>query len=103
MRAGSLYRRVTIQRFESYDDGWGTVEDWTDLFPGWAQVIQQSGREFFEAGGLEAVQRVVFRMRWREGITPLDRVIYRGIAYNIQDVRELGRAAGIELHAVASV
>ncbi len=102
MRAGLLYRRVTLQRFTEIDDGWGTVQEWADLFSTRAQVLQQSGREFFEAGGLAAVRRVVFRLRFRAGVTVLDRVMYRGLAHNIEDVRELGRGAGLELHTVAN-
>lgn len=102
MRAGTLHRRVTIQRAELVDDGWGTVEEWSDLFSSWAQVIQQGGREFFAMAGEVAVRRVVFRLRWRSGITVRDRVIYRGLAHDIEDVRELGRGAGLELHTSAN-
>ena len=102
MRAGSLYRRITVQRVTYVDDGYGSSEQWQDAFSTWAQMIQESGREFIAAAAVQATRRVVFRLRWRPGISVLDRVIYRGLPHNIEDVKELGRADGLELHTIAS-
>lgn len=47
--------------------------------------------------------RVLFRLRWIEGITVLDRVAYANRLHNIKEVRELGRREGLELMTVAAV
>lgn len=102
MKAGPLDRRVTIQRVTLEDDGYGSVEVWADLVTISAQVVQQSGREFLAAAQTQAEQRVLFRLRWIEGLTVLDRVSYGGRLHNIQDVKELGRREGVELMTVAA-
>lgn len=102
MKAGPLDRMATIQRATLVDDGFTMVETWADLITLPAQVMQQGGREFFAAAQVQAEQRVIFRLRWIEGITVLDRVSYAGRTHNIIDVKELGRREGIELLTVAA-
>ncbi|MES2157600.1 MAG: phage head closure protein [Pseudomonadota bacterium] len=102
MKAGPLDRTVTIQRVTLVDDGYGSVETWADWATVPAQVVQQGGREFFAAAAVQAEQRVLFRLRWLDGVTVLDRVSYSGRAHNIIDVKELGRREGTELMTVAA-
>ena len=55
MRAGPLYRRVTIQRSILVEDDYGSgVEEWSDLFTTWASATQEGGREFFAAATVQA-------------------------------------------------
>lgn len=104
MKAGRLDRHLMIQRRTiAYDEYNSPIEVWSVLATAPAQVIQQSGREFLAADQIQAQRRVVFRMRWREDVTVLDRVSYDGLIHNIQDVKELGRREGLELMTVASV
>jgi SPP1 family predicted phage head-tail adaptor len=98
MRGGDMDRRITIQQVTLVDDGFGHVEEWADLATVWAEVKQESGREFFAAGGIQSDRKVVFRLRWIDGITVVHRVIYSGREHNIHEVRELGREVGLELH-----
>lgn len=103
MKAETLDRRVTIQRFiETRDEFNEPIAAWVDLVTVPAQVVQQSGREFLTADQTQAERRVLFRLRWFDGITPLDRVGYAGRLHNIQDVKELGRGEGLELMTVAA-
>jgi len=102
MRAGDMDRRVTIQRFELVDDGYSSVEVWSDLLTTWAEVRQETGREFFAAAAVQSERKVIFRMRFIESITVLDRVVYDGRNHNIHEVRELGRVEGMELHTSTS-
>ena len=67
-----------------------------------AQVLQKGGREFLSAQMVQAEVRVLFRLRWIEGITVLDRVNYSGRLHNIQEVKEVGRREGLELMTVAA-
>jgi len=103
MRAGDMDRRVTIQAYSYETDGYGgIIETWTDVAEVWAQVTQQSGREFFGAGSIQSERKVVFRVRWLDGITMLHRVIYGEREHNIHEVRELGRQEGLELHTTTT-
>ncbi len=103
MKAGPLDRRVTLQRFTTIvDDYGGETQTWADLATLPAQAIQQSGREFLSADQINAEQRVLFKLRWFEGVSVLDRVLYQERAHNISDVKELGRREGLELMTVAT-
>lgn len=101
MRAGPLHRRIVIQRSTLVHDGYQQVQQWRDFYATWASVDQQAGREFFAQQTVQANRRVVFRLRYRRGINVRDRVMYAGVVHDIQDVRELGRGIGVELHTVA--
>ena len=102
MRAGDLDRQITIRRFTSGgDDGYGNqIEIWTDLATVWAEVKQSNGREFLDAGRISDEHRVVFKVRWMDGVLTTDRILYAGIEHDIVEVRELGRREGIELHSL---
>lgn len=115
MRAGDLDRRVTIQsRVETQDEFGQPIITWPTVGTFWAQVQQQSGREFFAAQQTVSERRTVFRLRWLEGVTVTHRVLYpaegdgspppepeANAIYNINEVRELGRGEGLELHCTA--
>lgn len=103
MRAGDMDRRILIQSYSYETDEYGgTIDTWTDVAEVWANVTQQSGREFFGAGTIQSERKVVFRLRWLDGITVLHRIVYDGRDHDIQEVRELGRKEGLELHTTAS-
>lgn len=103
MRAGGLDRRVTLQRATTEQNEYGEIiSTWGDLATVFAEVRQQSGKEYLAAGGIEASVRVVFYLRYFPGLTVLDRVSYEGRLHNIEEVREIGRRDGTELHTVAA-
>lgn len=103
MRAGDLDRRITIENIVIGQSPSGEpIETWTPVATVWAEVQQQSGREFFATAQTVSERRVVFKLRWLAGITVLHRVIYDAREHNIQEVREIGRRAGLELHTAAS-
>jgi len=103
MRAGGLDRRVRLQRFTTTTDEYGDpVQGWADLATVFAEVRQQSGREFLTAAQEVASRRVVFFLRWFPGLTVLDRVAYDGRNHDIVEVREIGRGDGVELHCEAA-
>ena len=103
MRAGDLDRRISIERFTSTTSESGEpIETWANLATVWAKVEQQSGREFFSTVQEISERRVVFRIRWIEDLTVLDRVMCDGEAHDIHEVRRLGRKEGCELHTTAS-
>lgn len=104
MRAGDLDRRVTLRRKTVTQDAYGEeIEDWTDLATIWANVRQESGREFFANATTNAERKVIFRIRWLAGIAVTDKVQYEGRDHDIHEVKELGRREGLELHTIAAV
>lgn len=104
MRAGDIDRRITIQREEVVgDDGYGNVlTDWVDYAERWASFTQMSGREFFAQAAIQSERRVVFRCRWADDVTPAYRVVCDGVLFNIEEVRRIGRKAGLELHCTVA-
>lgn len=103
MNAGALDRLVTIQRATYERDAYGQqIATWADLATVHAEVRQRSGREFFAASMVQAEKLVVFFIRYIPDLTVLDRVSYGGSLHNIEEVREIGRGDGIELHTVAA-
>ncbi|HEY0116285.1 MAG TPA: head-tail adaptor protein [Allosphingosinicella sp.] len=90
--AGKYNQRVTIRRQGNVSDGKaGYVRGWSTFAAGWAEVINQSGREAVIGSTLTGVTtvRVTMRMRpaWRAGgdVAPRasDQVLWRGLELNI--------------------
>lgn len=103
MRSGDLDRRITIERVTIGESPSGEpTETWNALATVWAKVEQQGGREFFASAQEVSERKVVFRIRWIEGLTVLDRVVCDGDVHDIHEVRRLGRKEGLELHTTAA-
>ena len=104
MRAGSLDRQITIQRFMVIgDDGYGNeITDWGTLATVSAQVIQASGREFFAQAGIQAEAKVVFKIRYLPGLTVDDRILYEDRLHDLHEVKEIGRREAQEIQATAA-
>lgn len=103
MRAGRLDRRITLQRWTpSSPDSHGQEQgSWLTLAMRWAERRFVSGRERLEASQTLAGQVEVFRVRGDLDVTPRDRLVFEGVAYDIQSVAEIGRREGHEITAVA--
>jgi SPP1 family predicted phage head-tail adaptor len=102
MRAGKLDKTIVIQRRGETVDEYGTVtEGWTDFDTLRAQVITSSTEEFLQSAGTTGKTAIVFRIRHRDGIVLTDRVAYRGQAFDIKEVKELGRRDGLDLRCIA--
>lgn len=98
MRAGQLDRTITLQSFTSTVDEYGTpVETWIDAAAVRAQLLQASTEEYLRGYGEVDGLAVIFRIRWRDGITADQRVVYEGKILNIREVKEIGRRRGLEL------
>ena len=105
MKAGDLTQRVTVERFTSTVDGWGTpIESWAPLFTCWAAVEPLVGREYIAAQALQSEVTTRIRMRFRPWMTAQDRVIHDGKTYNIVsviDVRSEHRELVLMCKAIA--
>lgn len=120
MRAGTLDRRVALQRKSAtYSDSGQPVETWQTLGTSsrWASKLPVSGTERFSADQFAALEQVEFRIRWSDDISdlqPQDRLIEpasdasespvppRSI-YDIIAVHELGRREGLRVMATRRV
>lgn len=97
MRAGAMDRRITLQSQTTTEDPYGgTTTGWADWLTTWAEVIEQSGREYFAHDAIEAEARALFRTRWIDGADVTMQIIYSDRAYNINAIREIGRREGLE-------
>lgn len=102
MRAGKLDKLIRLQRFTSTVDEFGTpVEAWSDLAELRAQVVQSSTEEFIRAGA-ESDTVIIFRTRFLNGVTTADRVVLAGDAYDVKELKEIGRRQGLEIRCMRS-
>ena len=103
MRAGKLDRTITIERPTEVVAPSGSVSNsWTTVAEVRAEVVQQSANEFLSGFGEAENGTVIFRVRYVPGITTADRVHYNGAAYDLEEIKEIGRRRGLELRAVAT-
>jgi SPP1 family predicted phage head-tail adaptor len=105
MQAGSLDRRIVLQRYSlTRDDLNNAVETWTTLATVWAEKLDISDRERVTAAQLGADITTRFRIRYSSAVAalnPKDRVLYGGRTYDVMGVKEIGRREGLELTTAA--
>lgn len=104
IRAGELDRRISVEHrtLVRDPDTNETIATWVQIASVRAAVRQASGREFLAGSAVIGERRAVFVIRWRGDITATDtRVIYGDGTYDLDDVREIGRREGLELHGKA--
>jgi SPP1 family predicted phage head-tail adaptor len=106
LAAGSLDRRITIQRSTVVKDGLGTdISTWTELATVWAQRVPQRAIETWKAGGTAATREIMWRIRWSTKVADVgatDRLVYKGSVLEISGTEEIGRREGIEIITVDS-
>lgn len=95
MRAGTLDRRITVQRRSETLDDFGTEDQntWSDVFTCWARVAMQNGREFERARIIMADVEQLFVTRYCSelaDVTEKDRISYAGKYYDIQFINNVG-------------
>lgn len=102
MNIGKLDRRISIERqTETVKPSGGVVKSWTPIASVWAETLQQTATEFFTGYGEAETGSMIFRIRFVAEITTADRVTYNGIAYNLKEIKELGRRDALELRGEA--
>jgi SPP1 family predicted phage head-tail adaptor len=102
MRSGKMDRTIRIDTYSAGEpDDFGTViPGWTALATLRAQVVQANTEEYLRAFGASDETVIIFRTRWLAGVTNSDRVVYQGSAFNLKEVKEIGRRNGLELRAM---
>jgi SPP1 family predicted phage head-tail adaptor len=102
MRAGKLDRVITIQRYTETVNEYGTPEfTWSDVATMRAQLVQASTDEYIRGYGAADVTVIIFRIRWLDGITTANRIVYDSADFNIKETKEIGRRKGLELRCEA--
>ena len=102
MQAGKLNRIVTVQReTKTRTLSRGTASAWADVATTRAEVVQASAADFLAGFGTAQQGTVIFRIRWRNGLTTADRIVFDGRTHEIKEIAEIGRRRGLEIRAVA--
>jgi SPP1 family predicted phage head-tail adaptor len=84
---GNLRELVTLQYATTVPDGFGNhIETWHDVGPIYARVEPLGGEERIQASGLTAPYNVRVHIRYRQGITPEWRLVYKGETFQIRAV-----------------
>lgn len=89
--AQQLQHRIELQRFTEVVNSYGERETfWSTFAEPFARIDPLAGREFFAAAAVQAEQTVKFTLRWRDDVLPADRIVWKGDAYNITAVLNIG-------------
>jgi head-tail adaptor len=100
MRAGKLDRQITIQRVTTTLDSAGTVQEaWATLTTLRAEKLDDAIDEHTGQQGATTDRTVTFRTRFVAGLTVADQLSFEGQAFNLLQVKEIGRRRGLELRA----
>ncbi len=103
LNIGKMDRRITIEReSETVKPSGSIIKAWATVATVWAEIVQQTTNEFFTGYGEAETGTVIFRVRYRPGITTANRVTYAGQVYDLKEIKELGRRDGLELRGVAT-
>lgn len=105
MVAGKFNRRITLQSGTASKNARNeAIITWSTLATVWAERVDVSASESFRAQEVGAELTTRFRIRYSAtvaGLNPNDRLIYRGVTYNITGVREVQRNRILEIDTVA--
>jgi SPP1 family predicted phage head-tail adaptor len=98
MQAGKLDRVIEVQRPTTTLDLYGTPTQ------GWAKVATMRGQLLAFSTDDREGQRgsttdttIGFRIRWLDGVTLENRVLYDGQAFKLTKIKEIGRRVGLDL------
>ena len=87
MRAGKLRHRVQVQSDTvTIDAAGGHSHAFSTVATRWASIEPQGGREFIEAGRVDADVTHIVKMRHYSGLTPQHRLMYGSRVLNIANV-----------------
>ncbi|WP_311028219.1 phage head closure protein [Mesorhizobium koreense] len=98
MKAGRMTETVTIERETETVSPAGTVTlTWATIATRKAELIQAGTTELLKPFGEEEQSAIVFRVRYVADVTTKDRLVYGTQAFNIRDIKEIGRRRGLDL------
>ena len=98
LNPAKMDRRIVLQRRTVAQDAYGEeIETWSTLDTVWAQRVELKGAEQWQAKQVIATIEAKYRIHWRAGLTPVDRMTEDGRVYEIYSAIEMGRREAIEL------
>lgn len=101
MKAGRLTETIQIQRRAEEINDFGTPSTvWRPFATVRAERIDQSTEEFMRTFGTSDEEAVVFRIRFVDGMSNADRVLWKGEPFDIKQVTPIGRRKGFDLRCV---
>lgn len=104
INAGDLLHRLTLQAPPAARDALGArTGDWTTQATVWGAAWPVSAREQLAAGQINSEITMRFRIRWRAGVLPSWRVLWRGVPYAIvgEPIDVGGERVALDIMAVA--
>lgn len=102
MRAGKLTSTIIIDRRTETVDAAGTPSDaWAPVLTTRAQILSSDARTFIAEAGEQIESAVVFRVRYRDGIEPGDRVTLDGREFSLVETKEVVRRRVLELRCTS--
>lgn len=99
MRAGRLSSTITIERRgPATKNGKGAKAPvWVPVLSIRAEILSSDARAFLAEPGETVERGIVFRVRFRDGIEPGDRVTCGGVEYQLAEIKEVVRRRVLEL------
>lgn len=96
--AGKLQRSITIERAHTVTNDAGTRSTvWTSHATTRAELVEHAASDEQRPSGAAIKERLTFRLRYLAGVTPADRLRFRGRQFGIVVVKELGRREEMEI------
>jgi len=98
--AGGLDRPIEIQEQQgtTFDGAGQEIENWVTVWTPSARVVPSRGGERFAAQQVIGKKVITFEIRYRPGVTEdKHRILFDGVTYDIDDVREVGRQAMLHI------
>lgn len=106
INAGDLRERITLQSPPTGRDSLGQRSGaWVDESTVWAAAWPLSSRELLAAGQIQSEVTVRFRIRYRAGVLPSWRVLWRGVPHAIvgDPIDVQGRQVVLDLMCTAGI
>lgn len=106
INAGDLRERITLQSPPTGRDSLGQRSGaWVDESTVWAAAWPLSSRELLAAGQIQSEVTVRFRIRYRSGVLPSWRVLWRGVPHAIvgDPIDVQGRKVALDLMCTAGI
>lgn len=85
VRAGTLNRRVSLQRCSGGKDALGqpTATEWVEYANVWGEVLQLNGKEHLGAGEITGLGSASIRIRFRQDVQSGDRAVCQGQVFRV--------------------
>jgi SPP1 family predicted phage head-tail adaptor len=98
LNPAKMDRRIILQRRTVAQDAYGEeIETWSTLDTVWAQRVELKGSEQWQARQVIANIDAKYRIHWRDGLTPVDRMTENGRVFDVHSCVEMGRREALEL------